>query len=536
MKKIILIIAVLFAVAKLFAQVGVVQKYAIQFKDKGYLEHSKMNPSVFLSNQCVERRLKHQVAFDKYDLPVDEDYVNQITNQGIKILSRSRWLNTVVIETTQEKFNQIKQLPFINTAKMIDNGLHQEHSVAANPKFPEVQKIIPSANKSSKKILTDVYDYGQAYNQINMLKGISLHNNGYSGQGMTIAVIDAGFNSADVMTCFDSLRANNQIKGTRDCAQPGNNVYATTLHWHGTSVLSCMRSEVAESESIIEEYYWVSAAEFADSLGADLINSSLGYTTFDDSTTNHTYADMDGNTTFITIGADMAAQKGILVVNSAGNSGADPWHYIGAPADGDSVFTIGAVDAAGVRAYFSSVGPTYDGRIKPDVCAQGLNAALFFPGGLGAGSGTSFSSPITCGITACLWQAYPDLNNMQIIDAVKATSNHDSPPDSLTGWGIPDYEMAATSLYVHNHTFETPVVTYPNPVKDKITIGFQTALHGAYTIEFIDLQGRVAYTYEDNNDSIRSVQLNDIGHLASGIYMVRVRNSSFNFTTKVIKD
>jgi hypothetical protein len=376
---------------------------------------------------------------------------------------------------------------------------------------------------------------------------------GYCGQGMLIAVIDAGFNSADIMSCFDSLRANNQIKGTRDFALPGNNVYSTSMASHGTSVLSCMgaysngqmvgtapkadywllRSEVGATESIIEEYYWVSAAEFADSIGADLINSSLGYTTFDNAATNHTYADMDGNTTIVTKGADKAAEKGILVVNSAGNSGGGGWWYIGAPADGDSVFTIGAVTATGARSGFSSVGPTSDGRIKPAVSAQGTGTVLFSPSGLGSGNGTSFSSPIMCGMTACLWQAFPELNNMQIIELIKSSASQASQPDSLLGWGIPDFLAASSTLSIQ--TKENKIVAFPNPVDEKFTVVFPVSIQGKFNIEIVNLQGKVVYSRQHDEGSIRSIQINDLGYLASGIYFIKVSAQSVIYSGKIIK-
>jgi len=556
MKKTILLIVSLIFVTSIIAQESVFNYYVLHFSDKGANMDAGINPSTFLSDKSVERRIKQRIAFDQTDIPVNEQYVSEVSKTGAKIITRSRWFNTIVIETTSDIADQISALTYISKIDMLAKVSGQ---VASSSKpFFEAEKVNPWLNGITKKVATDLYDYGGAFNQIDQLKGQALHNSGFSGQGMTIAVLDAGFNSVDIMTCFDSLRANNQIKGTRDFAVPGNNVYATTMHTHGTSVLSCMgayvsgqmvgtapkadywllRSEVGETESIIEEYYWVSAAEFADSIGADLINSSLGYTEFPDSPeANHTYADMDGNTTFITRGADKAAQKGILVVNSAGNSGGtnDPWKYIGAPADGDSVFSIGAVDAAGKRASFSSLGPTYDRRIKPTVSAQGSGSALFYPGGFGYGNGTSFSSPITCGITACLWQAFPEFSNMEIIEVIKSTASQANQPDSLLGWGIPDYQSALNALSVPDIKVEKLLSTYPNPVIDKVTIGFSNSIKGKYNVEIVDLQGRVVYSRQGNDGSIRSLQINDIGYLPAGVYLLRIFNNSIYFSGKIVK-
>jgi hypothetical protein len=564
-KKSILLIASLFLITSMFAQQSGAEMYVVNFTDKGVAKNAKINASKYLSKKSVERRLKQKIAYDQADIPVNEQYIKEVSKSGARILTQSRWFNTVVIEADNQAVNNIKNLPFISSVKPITSQVKQKSPSISQKPFFEMETVSPWLNEIKKQVSTDSFNYGNAFNQINQLKGQSLHNMGFSGQGMTIAVIDAGFNSADKMTCFDSLRANNQILGTHDFAEPGNNVYATTMNSHGTMVLSCIaanssgqmvgtapkanywlfRSEVGATESIIEEYYWVNAAEFADSVGADLINSSLGYTTFDNPATNHTYADMDGKTTVVTKGAEIAAQKGILVVNSAGNGGSasSPWKYIGAPADGDSVFTIGAVDAAGTRAYFSSLGPTYDGRIKPTIAAQGLGSAIFAPGGdanpggvLSSGSGTSFSSPIICGITACLWQAMPNLSNMQIIESIKATASQASQPDTLLGWGIPDFSLALLYLSIQSSSeSETTLYAFPNPFTGNLTIGFPKPINGKYSLEIVSLQGKVVYSTQRDEGSTRIIQINDLENLAAGIYVLRVSYGSLIYTGKIIK-
>ncbi|MDO9257007.1 MAG: S8/S53 family peptidase [Bacteroidales bacterium] len=556
MKKTILILFSFFFITSLFAQEAGFATYVLHFKDKGEVKAGSLNPSNYLTSKAVERRLKQKISFDQADIPVSDQYIKAISKTGAHILARSRWFNTVVIEANFDMINEISALPYVSEIQTIPNNGKKQSSFikpafkneTVNPRLPEI----------TKNAASDLYNYGIAFNQINQLKGQYLHNMGYSGQGMLIAVIDGGFNSVDKMPCFDSLRANNQIKGTRDFAQPGNNVYATSMASHGTSVLSCMganssgqmigtapkadywllRSEVVATESIIEEYYWVSAAEFADSIGADLINSSLGYTTFDDIATNHTYADMDGNTTIVTKGADKAAEKGILVVNSAGNSGGGGWWYISAPADGDSVFTIGAVTAIGIRSDFSSVGPTSDERIKPTVAAQGSNTAIYYLNNqnvptLGTGNGTSFSSPVMCGITACLWQAFPDLNNMQIIELIKASANQANEPDSLLGWGIPDFLAATSTLLIP--TKEDALDAFPNPFVGTLTLVFPVSIQGEFSIQIINLQGKVVYSRQRDEGSIRSIQINDIGYLASGMYLIKVSDQSVIYSGKIIK-
>jgi hypothetical protein len=556
MKKLLLLIISLIFITALSAQDAGLSNYVLSFTDKGVSKISSLNPLDYLSDKAVERRLKFEIPFDEDDIPVRQQYITDVTNTGAKVLTRSRWFNNIVIEANADMISEISGLPFILNIQPLEKNLKSQYTPISSEKpYFETETISPWIDPIPEKGISDIYDYGTAYNQIHQLKGEYLHNIGYSGEGMLIAVIDAGFNSVNVMPCFQSLRDNNQIKGTHDFADPGNDVYATTMASHGTSVLSCMaanvsgqmvgtapkadywllRSEVGATESIIEEYYWVSAAEFADSVGADLINSSLGYTTFDDPSTNHTYADMDGKTTVVTLGADKAAQKGILVVNSAGNSGESTWLYISAPADGDSVFTVGAVDAAGIRSSFSSIGPTYDGRFKPEVMAQGTGAAIYSPDGLGSGNGTSFSSPIMCGITACFWQAFPGLTNMQIIDMIKASSSQASSPDNFLGWGIPDFELASATLSYQNQSVEKNITLYPNPVFDKLTIGLPFSLQGRYDLKVLNVEGKVVYSLHNTEGSIRSIQLNDIGYLTSGIYFIQVSDHNSVYSGKFLK-
>lgn len=557
MRKTFLILVSFLYFATLSAQQTDLNIYVLHFTDKGISKNASINPSDYLTDKSVERRLKHKIAFDQTDIPLNAQYIESVSKTGARVLTRSRWLNNIVVEANANMINEIDLLPFISKIQPLDNTDKNQKSTSTSVKpFFDAEYITPWIYETTKKGTADLYNYGAAGNQINQIKGQYLHNLGYSGEGMTIAVLDAGFSSVDIMPCFDNLRANGHIKGEFDFAQPGNNVYATTMASHGTSVLSCMaanisgqmvgtapnadywllRTEVGATETIIEEYYWVSAAEFADSVGADLINSSLGYTEFPQSPEyNHTYADMDGNTTVVTKGADMAAKNGILVVNSAGNSGGSIWKYIGAPADGDSVFSIGAVNSTGIRASFSSVGPTSDGRIKPTVAAQGSGTAVFTPTGLGIGNGTSFSSPIICGMTACLWQALSNLNNMQIIEIIKASSSQASLPDSLLGWGIPDYEMAASTLALDNQTSVNTLQLYPNPVFDKLTLGFPVTIVGEYDIAIVNLQGKAVYTKKNIEGSNRSIQINDIGYLPSGIYFIKVSNHMLLFSGKIIK-
>jgi serine protease AprX len=562
MKLILLFISVLLFQSLSIAQVSGHKLMLVNFKDKGNQKALLSNPSQFLSSRAIERRQRHSITIDQSDLPVNEKYVKKIAGLGARVVCRSRWFNYIVVETDQTIPFLISSLPFVEQVRELNNKVKTSDNFRTTYTSIVYENFSPGVNTGLKSLNSDIYNYGSASGQINMIKGEYIHNHGYSGQGMTIAVIDAGFNSVDIMPAFDSLRANNQIKGTYNFAEPGANVYDPNINIHGTEVLSTMgayvpgvmvgtspkadfwllRSEVAATESLIEEYYWVSAAEFADSVGVDVINSSLGYTVFkDDPLNDHTYSDMDGNTTYVTTGADIAAAKGILVVNSAGNSGndGDPWQYISAPADGDSVFTIGAVDVNGNRASFSSKGPTYDGRIKPTISALGLFAAIYTPSGLGFGNGTSFSSPIIAGMSACLWQAAPSLSNMQIIETLKMTASQANSPDTLLGWGIPDYSAAFNILgSAHYDIANSPpaMKLYPNPFNNYLTIEVNEKLQGNITLELYDMEGRMIRSDRLSlSDPTNKIRINSFKSLAGGCYIFRLKSETSSGSTMVTK-
>jgi hypothetical protein len=480
MKKTATLLITIFAYCFSMAQVAP-DKYWVKFTDKNNSPYSISNPEAFLSQQAIDRRTAQGIAILENDLPVNSTYIQGVASTGATVLNVSKWYNSVTVYTTsQSVIDAINLLPYVlsvGKGNILEKPEKSEKPFFENESYgenPEENLIMGPASGQS-------YDYGMAFNQINMLNGIAMHDLGFDGSGMTIAILDAGFLNTNIIDAFDSLWNNGQILGTRDFVSPlAPDIFGS--HSHGTSVLSTiganlpgqmvgtapkadfwlLRSEDGATEYLIEELNWVSAAEFADSVGADVINSSLGYTTFDDPAQNHTYQDMDGNTTPITNGADLASSKGMIVVNSAGNSGGSSWQYIGAPADGDSVFSIGAVTASGNYASFSSTGPTFDGRIKPNVVAQGSGSTVIsaYSGSVTTGSGTSFSSPITAGMVACLWQAHQNKRNTQIMEAIEQSASLAGSPNYLLGYGIPDYFDAHTALsapVTYNFTLEVKV-------------------------------------------------------------------------------
>ncbi len=440
-------------------------RYIVKFKDKGNNNFSFNNPIQFLSQRSINRRVRYNIPIDSLDLPVSVNYLEAIrVIPNITVLNVSRWLNQVSIFTTDPNaITSIQTLPFVISASPIASRSaltpRIKHS-NSNPITVGIEERIP------KDASNDAFNYGFSFNQIKIHKGDFLHNHGFRGQGMQMAVIDAGFYHYNTLPTFDSVRLNNQILATWDFVD--NKVDVTQEDSHGMHCLSTIaadlpgvfvgsapktsfylfRSEDVSSEYPIEEHNFAVATERADSLGVDICSTSLGYTTFDDPTFDYSYSDMNGNTTMSARATDIAAKKGMLMVTAAGNEGNGAWHYISTPADADSAFTIGAVDTLGQIANFSSFGPSSDGQIKPSVASVGRNTVIANNNtGLPTyGSGTSYACPNMAGITTCLWQAFPEANNMEIIDVLQRSANNFNTPNDRIGYGIPNSKKAFVML------------------------------------------------------------------------------------------
>lgn len=535
-------------------------KYWVKFTDKNDSPFTIGNPSEYLSQRALDRRAAHDIAIVENDLPVNPQYIQSIVETGATLHNVQKWFNSVTIITSdQSALDAINALDFVISVEKSSSSGDGFVNKTEKPFFAnESYSALPENNtKSSTSGLS--YDYGQAYNQIEMLNGIALHDMGFDGEGMIIAVQDAGFMNVDDIEAFDYLWDNGKILGTRDFVNPQNpNIFDS--HTHGCSVLSTMganlpgqmvgtapqasywllRSEDGDSEYLIEELNWVSAAEFADSLGADVINSSLGYTTFDDSSQDHEYADMNGNTAPITIGADIAVSKGMIVVNSAGNSGGGSWQYIGAPADGDSVFTIGSVDANGFYSSFSSTGPTADDRLKPNVVAQGSSSTIIsaWSGDVSSGSGTSFSSPISAGMVACLWQALPEKRNLEIMELIQQSAHLADNPNNQLGYGIPDYMNAYdvatdTGLEI---SIENGIKIKPNPFENEFTVELQNENMIIDDIEIADITGKVIYKENLSDNKAYEYTINGFETLSSGFYFVKISSGNKIYTKKAVRN
>ncbi len=569
MKKLLLNLFLIFIAFAAFGQKQMKTALIIYFKDKGNPSYTFSNPTEFLSGKAVARRTQYAIPIDSSDLPVNNQYISQIlSNPAFTEITRSRWFNWLAVwgQTGDEVY--LKTLPFVEDVTVFEGQYYSGTKQGFEKPFfkNETMGDTPLAGAKSAKA-TKSYDadyYGQAWNQTQMLNVQKLHEKGFQGQGMTIAVIDAGFYRVNTVAGFDSIRKNGQIKGTKNFVHPSESVYGTDaspIHTHGTQVLSTiatnlpgqmvgtapkadfwlLRSEDGDDEYIVEEYFWTAAAEFADSVGVDIINSSLGYTQFSSPTYDHTYADMDGNTTMVTNAADKAAAKGILVVNSAGNEGSSAWRYIGAPADADSVLTVGAVDQNGNIASFSSRGPTSDGRIEPIVTAQGAPAAVYSSlGYVSYGSGTSFSGPIIAGAVACLWQSNRLANNMEVIRILKESSSYTTMPNNGYGWGIPDYESALKTLWVKpdENSQKIALKAYPNPFSGSLELAFPFVTKSEKVdIQVYTVAGVSIYKETQTIDSAyNKVVLSNISTLPRGLYIVVAKSAHWSVETKVAKN
>ena len=509
-------------------------KYLVTFKDKSNSPYSVSKPLEFLSQRSVNRRTKQKIAVTTRDLPVNPAYLTAIKQTGAKVWFTSRWMNAALIQTTEANLANILKLSFVKGLEI--NGTVDDPSTRSGrqkAKFEALER--------------ESLSYGLAKIQNEMIAVDKMHDLGFKGEGMMIGILDAGFNNANNIPALKALFDEKRIVGTYDFVKKETSVYEDD--GHGTSVLSCigayaegsmigtapkasfllLRSENAPSEYIIEEANWLFAAEYADSVGVDLINSSLGYTTFDDAKTDHTYADLNGNKTIAARAADWAAAVGIVCVISAGNEGNDAWKYIGTPADADSVIAVGALTATKTLASFSSLGVPTDKRIKPDLVAMGQSVAVVAPSGsVGTSSGTSYSAPILCGMLAGFWQANPTLTAMEVIDRARKSGSQFSNPDYRLGYGIP----ILFSILANQAEVTELFKVYPNPTKNEITLEMNSLVGKSYEAKITDISGK-NYWNETLKNQVQTISLDKI---PSGMYFLRVGNEEKTSVVKLWKE
>ena len=510
----------------------------VYFRDKGANTPLNYLSSDLLSTRAINRRAKSgKTAPDYSDLPVFKEYINQVEQLGFTFHCTSKWMNTALFKAkSMPDTALLKRLPFVADAKI-------------------VKKPVGKSRYSDKyDLITGTADLQPFNRPLTMLNGDVLHSSGYDGTGVLIAVLDAGFSFSDIVTSLINLRNRKGIKYTWDFVKNDPRVY--DYHEHGTAVLSVLagqsegniegtapgadfillRTEDPSSEFSVEEDFWAAAAEFADSAGADIISSSLGYYNFDEPSLDYKYSDLNGNTAFVTRVADMAASKGILVVCSAGNERNKPWIHIIAPADGDSVLAVGAVDGDGLISAFSSAGPSSDGRVKPDNTAMGVNVATQTSiSSYSRMSGTSFSCPVLSGMAATLLQAIPDATNIEIIDAIHLAGDRFSVPDTLYGYGTPNMIKALDYLQeLHLKLPDKGILTWPNPTTGEVEINFSDS-PGSLIIEIFTSYGSLVYRKDFSEYAGRNIAIRALSDKPQGIYLIKLKTGKGTFVNKIIK-
>ena len=536
--------SLVFLIMLLIPLVGVSQNiYWVGFPDKSSNSFSIQHPEQYLSPKAIQRRLKQQISITEEDLPVSQHYVDSIKKTGAEILFPLKWLNGVVVKPSVIQLEAIQKMKFPITVTSI-------YEEASGTPISGIQN-----HKTSTKIEFNKSYYGNGYSAITNISGNYLHQKGFMGQGMLIAIIDDGFSNADRMSIFSNAFSQNRVIATKDFVNPHSNIF--TEDSHGTHVLSIiaanaptfmvgtapeanfvlLRSENFDSEQLVEEYYWSAAAEYADSIGADITNTSLGYTTFDVPSQNHTYSDLTGETTPISISCSIAAKKGMLMICSAGNEGSSTWKYISVPADAKGVLTVGSINLDSSLSTFSSIGPTADGRVKPDVVALGTDVGII--GNLNSpslGNGTSFSAPIITGMAACLWQAFPNLTSNQIREAIISTSSQYSNPNNSKGFGIPQARLAYYNLLeVTGESRCIPPDISPNPFSNGINITINAKSESETVVTIYTCTGELVFREQILISLTDNVIIPISKNLPKGIYIVNITCGECVWREKLVK-
>jgi len=524
-------------------------RYRIEFTDKVGSAYDLSHPEDFLSERALSRRNRYHIPVDENDLPVSAVYLDSLRKHGFKVLYTSRWFNfATVAVVSPEDTAGVSDWNFVRSIKLTrpENVLKNAESKWA--------KIQAPATTSAQAEPEDQYGYSS--DQVAQLNGKILHENSFKGQGMLIAVLDAGFRAANQQAVFDSLFQQNRMLGTRDFVNPASDVYQE--YQHGMNVLSLMaantpgtligtapdasyyliRTEDENSEYPVEMDNYIAGLELADSIGADVINASLGYFNFDDPAYNLSYDELDGKTLMITRAVELAEEKGMIVCVSAGNEGDNTWQHIIAPADANGILSMAAVNTEGERARFSSIGPSADGRIKPEVAACGWDAWIQkYPNEIGTSNGTSFASPLVAGLTACLWQEYPGKTPAEIIDAVIQSASQYASPDNYLGYGIPDFEKASLLLQktATKDESEKQWKVSPNPFVNNIRLEYQgQGLLDDISATCILISGTGTILKEERLSG-RIQWVNHLGSLPSGMYFLQVITNGVTENHKLIK-
>jgi serine protease AprX len=539
--KLRILFALYFCFACTYAQI---EDAWVYFTNKPDASNYLNNPLSMLTQRALDRRVAQNIPLNHTDVPVHQPYIDQIENaNGITVMAKSKWLNCVHIRGLLADIQALTSLSFVSSIYYANKNLN-----AATPRINYNNSNQVFTNTKNMEVQT-TYNYGSSANQIQMLNGHFLHQQNYLGQGKVIAVLDSGFTGVDTAIPFQGLIPNKILGGYNF---PDRNTNYFSRHNHGTLVLSTIGgnldgqlvgtapeasyylfiSEDVNSENPVEESYWVEAAELADYYGADIINSSLGYFLYDNPNYSYTYDDLTGTKGFASRGANIAFAKGMVVVVSAGNSGATANPHISVPADAMGALTVGAVNSTELITSFSSIGPTKDNRIKPDVCAKGSGATVSnTAGNIVTASGTSFSSPIIAGMVACLWSVFPNYTAQQIVDLVKQSSDRYTNPVFNYGYGIPDFQQAAGLLNTNDFLSDDSFSVYPNPMQNILQVNVNEE-NSKGTIQIINALGQVVLQkeYQNTNEAFINVE-----NLSNAMYFIKIISNKI-FQQKIVKN
>jgi len=516
-------------------------RYMVFFRDKEGIPFSTSQPIEFLSEKAIDRRLRQGIDVSDRDLPVQASYVLGVRNAGADAFFTTRWLNGVLIQCDPSVLPAVESLPYVDRVEF----------VAPLPKLQTGGRRTVSFRGKNNHIGFETE------NQLQMIGIDRMHQANYKGKGVTIAILDSGFPGVNISPAFQHIFSEGRFIESVSYDFVHNNPQVFQYDDHGTEVFSVIAAEIPDAftggayeatfqlfitedvptEYRIEEYNWLFAAEKADSAGVDIIHSSLGYYDFDDASMNYTVEQMDGKTTVVSQAAQWAADRGILVVASAGNEGSIPsWRIITAPADAVDVLAIGAVNSIGEKSNSSSIGPSADNRIKPDLAALGVGVKVVKSNGqISTASGTSLAAPLVTSLAAGILQRYPDFTNKEIIALLRETASQAGNPDHLLGYGIPNFQ-AVVNFQEHipqAGMFEI----FPNPLKDDtLTISpFDPNLIDTCEVEIISSQGRILGRRTVRFDWLNRTHKADMSGLASGIYYIRVFHEKRRHTFKLVK-
>ncbi|EDM43475.1 putative exported serine protease, subtilase family protein [unidentified eubacterium SCB49] len=534
----------LLAVAMLAIQTANAQEDALVFfEDKAGVEAALENPLTILTQDALDRKDMHGVAIDERDVPVNENYIALLKAEpGITVYSKSKWMNAAYVRGSQTNIENLVDNNYVSEVEFMNKSLN------LSPIFPSggVDKF-----EEENGLPKVIYNYGDATNQTEMIGIDFVHEQDFTGEGMVVAFMDNGYPNVFTNPAFSHVVDENRFLGTYDFPLRQTNADGTGTHGANTlsNAAAIIENEfvgtapdasyylfVTEytSENPVEEAWWVEALERADSLGVDVVNTSLGYQDYDDSSYTHSYSDLDGQTTIAARGANHAFDKGMLLVTSAGNDG-NGFGTVATPADAPGVLSIGAVDSNGNYTSFSSRGPTVDGRVKPDVMAQGESAAVVdINGNVTTSSGTSFSGPIMAGAVASLWQSRPVTTNGELMQIIRESAHLYNNPTDEMGYGIPNFETAYLSLQalsVEDELLENNFAIYPNPLKDRMNISFPSQVNQA-TLTLYNILGSKVMEQQISisNNSI------EVSNLKSGVYLASISADGKTNSFKVIKE